>query len=51
MQKAVGAEVDGSEHSGDTEMVTLLGITAATLLVGYTATYLTMRHLFPPARS
>jgi hypothetical protein len=32
-------------------MVTLIEIVAVTLLVGYTATYLTMRHLFPPARS
>jgi len=37
--------------SGETEMVTLIEIAAATLVVGYAASYLTMRHLFPPARS
>jgi hypothetical protein len=31
-------------------MVTLIEIAAATLLVAYAATFLTMRHLFPPAR-
>jgi hypothetical protein len=32
-------------------MVTLIEIAAATLVVGYTATYLTMRHFFPSTRS
>jgi flagellar biogenesis protein FliO len=40
-----------SEHLGDAEMVTLIEILAATLVVGYTASYLTLRHFFPPARS
>jgi hypothetical protein len=37
--------------SGDTEMLSLIEIAAATLVFGYAATYLTMRHFFPPARS
>jgi hypothetical protein len=51
MKRSFGTEVDGNEHFGDAAMVTLMEIAAATLVVGYTATYLTMRHLFPPARS